>query len=167
MNWASFLDGLWPGLNALMGAGLGASFYVLIKTQPYLLNRSFDPKYNAAYISRFITGVIGGVILAVAIRPALGKSLGSGPGTMLTPGVLAILGGYSAEAVESVLQRLVEVLLAIIRGDGSADARTKAAAERTEQNAKLQELLPELEGARGNEDQFKAVLQRVRATIKK
>ncbi len=129
-----------------MGAGLGASFYVLLKTQPYLINRSFDPKYNASYISRFITGVIGGVILATAIGPALGSRLGSGAGATLTPGALAILGGYAAEAVELILQRLVEVLLAIVRGDGSAEVRSKATAEQTEKNAKLQDALFNLRG---------------------
>ena len=56
-----------PLLNAIFGAGLGATFYTLLKTQPYLADRSFDPKYNAAYINRFITGVIAGLILATAL----------------------------------------------------------------------------------------------------
>jgi hypothetical protein len=46
----------------------------------------------------------------------------------LTPGVLALLGGYSSEAVENVLQRIVDILLAIIRGDASADTNAKVAA---------------------------------------
>lgn len=162
MNW---LDGLWTAVNAFMGAGLGASFYVLLKTQPYLVNRSYDPKYNAAYISRFITGVTGGVILAVAIGPTLGKQFGNVAGATLTPGVLAILGGYAAEAVETILQRLVEVLLAVVRGDGSAQVQAKVAAEQADKRAKLQGLLPELEAAKGDDAKFKAALQKIRATI--
>src|ERR1700687_3511445 len=137
MDVTNLPSGIWTALNAFMGAGLGESFYVLLRTQPYLVNRSYDPKYNAAYISRFITGVIGGVILAIAVGPALGSKLGSGPGATLTPGVLAILGGYAAESVELILQRLVEVLLALVRGDGSAQAQAKVAAEQAQKNAKL------------------------------
>lgn len=51
-----FISNLLVLLNALCGAGLGAGFYTLLKTQPYLANRSFDPKYNASYVNRFITG---------------------------------------------------------------------------------------------------------------
>jgi hypothetical protein len=157
----------WQGVNAIMGAALGASFYVLLKTQPFLVTRSFDPKYNAAYISRFITGVIGGVILAIAIGPEIGKKTDSTSVFALTPGILAILGGYAAEAVEQILQRLVEVLLATVRGDGSAQAQAKAAAEQAAKTAKLQEQLPDLEAARGNDAEFKAALERLRATLRK
>jgi len=65
--------------NAFWGAGLGASFYILLRTQPHLRDRS---------------------------GPAPGKSLTSGAGAALTPGVLAIVGGFAAEAVELVLRRL-------------------------------------------------------------
>jgi len=157
-------EGFWGAINALTGAALGASFYVLLKTQPYLVNRSFDPKYNAAYISRFITGVIAGVILATAIAPNL--NLQSDTAKALSTGVLPILGGYAAEAVEQVLQRLVEVLLALVRGDGSAQVQAKAAAEQAEKSARLQGLLPELEAARGDVAKFKESLQKVRAALK-
>ena len=159
-------EGIWTGLNAFSGAGLGASFYVLLKTQPYLINRSYDPKYNAAYISRFITGLIGGVILATAIGPMLGSKLQSIPGGSLTPGVLAILGGYAAEAVEQILQRLVEVVLALVRGDNSAQTQAKVVAEQVTKNAKVQELLPELLATRGSDDEFKATLQKVKSALK-
>ena len=109
------------------GAGLGASFYVLMRSQPYLANRSYDPKYNAVYVTRFITGVIAGVILSVALGPMLVEKMHSSAGTALTPGVLAILGGYAAEAVELILQRIVEIILAVIRGDNSAQVDAKAA----------------------------------------
>jgi len=162
-NWSDLP--IWTGVNAFAGAALGASFYVLLKTQPYLVSRSFDPKYNAVYISRFITGVIAGVILATAIGPTL--DLSSGPGKSLSFGVLAILGGYAAEAVELILQRLVEVLLAIVRGDGSAQVQAKVAAQQADKNAKLGELVPELEAARGDDAQFKATIHKIRATLKK
>jgi len=118
----------WTSLNAFFGAVLGASFYVLVRTQPYLANRSYDPKFNASYISRFFTGIIGGLILAIALGPFISGKLGSEIDQSLSPGVIALLGGFSARAVELILQRLVEILLAAVRGDGSEEARARLVA---------------------------------------
>ena len=115
----------WTSINAFFGAMLGASFYVLVKTQPYLATRSYDPKYNASYISRFFTGVIGGLILSIALGPFISGKLGTELDQSLSPGVIALLGGFSARAVELILQRLVEVLMAAVRGDGSDDAKAR------------------------------------------
>jgi hypothetical protein len=163
----TILDHLLPAVNAFAGAGLGASFYVLLKTQPYLINRSYDPRYNASYISRFITGVIGGVILASAIGPTLADRLGSGPGTTLTPGILAILGGYAAEAVEQILQRLVDVLLAIVRGDGSIQVRAKLADAQAERTAAVEALIPELEGTQGDPAKLKETIKKISTTLRR
>ena len=121
-------DSFWTTLNAIFGALLGASFYVLVKTQPYLKNRSYDPKFNGSYISRFVIGVIGGLILSIALGPYLATTLAYGHGTSLSPGVLALIGAYSAEAVELILQRLSDILVTAVRGDGSTDVKTKLAA---------------------------------------
>ena len=126
-DWISSDYSFWASINAFFGASLGAAFYVLVKTQPFLANRSYDPKFNASYISRFFTGVIGGMILAIALGPLLQGQLEGALGQALSPGVLAMLGGFSARAVELVLQRFVEVLMAAIRGDGSDDARARLA----------------------------------------
>src|SRR5215831_5478941 len=99
------LEFLLPTLNAFFGATLGASFYILLNTQDYLVTRSFDPKYNSVYAARFITGVVAGVILTNALGPVVQKQLES-THYGLTPGILAILGGYAAEAVQQILQRL-------------------------------------------------------------
>ncbi len=132
-------------LNILFGAGLGAAFYILLNTQPYLSTRSFDPKYNAIYVARFITGVIAGLILATALRPFVTTLFQGKNEFSFAPGVLAILGGYAAEAVQQILQRLVEVLLTAVRGDGSAQAQAAAAAKQADQTAKLQQLLVDYE----------------------
>src|SRR5260370_16693121 len=82
-----------PTVNAFFGAGLGASFYILLNTQSYLVNRSFDPKYNAVYAARFITGLVAGVILATALGPVLPNQLKSTK-YGLPPGILALLPRY-------------------------------------------------------------------------
>ena len=163
MSWVDFYmsENLWIAINAFAGAALGASFYVLLRTQPYLVNRSYDPKYNAAYISRFITGIIAGVILSIGLKDQF-----TGLAKTLTPGVLGILGGYAAEAVELMLQRLVEVLLAAIRGDGSAQVQAKVAAEQANNNAKLQQAAADALAETGDDPRVKAAVQKIRDTLK-
>ncbi len=39
--------------------------------------------------------------------------------------MIALLGGFSAEAVNQILQRLVDVLVAFVRGDGSDIAKAR------------------------------------------
>jgi hypothetical protein len=141
----NILKVLLPSFNAAFGAGLGAAFYILLSTQPYLTNRSFDPKYNAIYFCRFITGLIGGIILSIALGPLIAQRLGENGPYPITPGILAILGGYAAEAVQQILQRLVEVMLTAVRGDGSTQAQAKAAAAQTQQSAQMQKLLTDYE----------------------
>jgi len=157
---------LLSALNILAGAALGAAFYVLVKTQPYLVTRSYDPTYNAVYIARFITGVIGGVILATALGPALKDALGSVPGVAhSSSGILAILGGYAAEAVESILQRIVEIMLAAIRGDGSGQAQIKAMAAHADMRAAVENILPDLRDASGDPAKVQAAIQKIRTVL--
>lgn len=164
---ALFSPAYLPLINAFAGAGLGASFYVLLKTQPYLVSRSYDPKYNAVYFARFITGLIAGVILATAIGPAFHDKWGSGAGAALTPGVLAILGGFAAEAVEQLLQRLVEVLLALVRGDSSAQVQARALAVQAEKSADVREKLIDLEAVQNDPVKRQAILADLHASLKK
>jgi hypothetical protein len=163
------LLGLEPRVwNSFFGAGLGAAFYTLIKTQPYLANRSFDPKYNAAYLNRFVTGIISGVILATALYEVFKTSGALKSGSFaLSPGILAILGGYASEAVEEILQRLVDVLLALVRGDGAEQVKGEAAAQQAATNVEVRGKLIDLEKAKGDPAQFDAVLKDIHASLKK
>jgi uncharacterized membrane protein YczE len=132
-------------LNIVCGALLGASFYVLLDAQPFLVNRSFDPKYNAVYATRVITGFIAGVILAVGLGAYLSKSLEQGSEAAITPAILAIIGGYAAQAVQKVLERIVEIILAAVRGDASGEVRAKATAALATRNAEVKTLLTDYE----------------------
>jgi hypothetical protein len=167
MNDIEWMTMLAPALNVFSGAALGASFYILVKTHPYLVNRSYDPKYNAVYISRFITGVIGGVILATALGPALQTKFSGIPGTELSAGVLALLGGYAAEAVEMILQRLVEILLSVVRGGNVEHAQSKIVTARADALAAVEEILPDLNAAAGDPAKVRIVAQKVRGALKK
>ena len=127
---------LWNTLFLLFCAGLGASFATLFQAHRYVAASTYDPKYDASYGARLILGVIAGLIL-VELLPAHLFDQGS----MHTFGkpALAMLGGFSATAVHRLLQRLVDALETLVRGDRAADAdatlqtyRARAASERTQ-----------------------------------
>lgn len=120
-------------LNWLFSAALGAVFYVLFTALGYVKDRTYDPRYNSIYVIRFVLGVLAGLILAIVLQ----NSFGADTVSKLGPSVIALLGGFSTEAVYQVLQRLVEVLLAAIRGDNSGTAQAKAAGNAREELLKL------------------------------
>jgi hypothetical protein len=105
-------------LNYLFAAMLGAAFYGMLTAYDYIKNRSFDPGYYVVYVVRFVVGVVAGVILA-----NLGANVFQGNEILdkLGPGIVALLGGYSAEAVRQILDRLVEVLITVVKGQETSD----------------------------------------------
>ena len=114
-------------LNYLFAAMLGAAFNGLLTGYNYLKNRSFDPDYVAVYLIRFVVGLLAGVVLA-----NLGSEFFQGDETLrkLGPGIIALLGGYSAEAVRQILDRLVEVLITAVKGkDTTTEERLNVAKE--------------------------------------
>lgn len=150
--------------NVLFGAGLGAAFYILLSVQPYLSNRSYDPKYNAVYLLRGMTGIIAGLILGIALGSFIKAQLETDSKFPVTPGVLAILGGYATEAVQQVLQRLVDIMLAAIRGDNSAQAQAAAKEEQAKKLADVQKLMVAYERETDAEKK-KALLDQIHAQL--
>ena len=153
--------------SIIFGACIGSFFYLLMRVQPYLQNRTFDPKYNSAYLTRLVTGVVAGVILAYVVRAYVPCKGGTGI-ACLSPAIVAILGGFSAEAVEQVLQRLVEVLLAAIRGDNSAQIQANANAQQTAKLADVRDKLDNLSKAKTDPDakKFDAAMDALKALLK-
>ena len=110
--------------NWFFAAMLGAVFYVLFTAHDYVKNRTFDRRYNTVYVIRFALGILSGLILAVLLSKYI---FSQNPKLeTLGPAVLALLGGFSTEGAYQILQRLVDVVLATVRGDGSDDAKAKA-----------------------------------------
>jgi len=119
-------------LFLLACAGLGASFSALFQANNYIASMNYDPRYDSSYWSRILLGLISGLIL-VELLPANIYQEGS----MKTFGkpALAILGGFSATLVHRVLQRLVDTLESLVKGDPRS---TRQATEYTAR-AKLSE----------------------------
>lgn len=103
-------------LHLLFSAGLGAYFYALYTANKYYVTRTFDPKYHTFYNNRIIIGIIAGFILANIID-AQKLAADSNMFTKFTPSILALLGGYSADAVNKILARIVAMLTALVQGE--------------------------------------------------
>jgi len=124
-------------LNWCFAASLGAVFYVLFTALNYVKDRTFDPRYNSIYVIRFVLGVLAGLILAIILGAPLFKN--SSTISSLGPAVIALVGGFSTEAVYQVLQRFVDVLLTAVRGDDSSAAKAKASDAARKELLKLAE----------------------------
>ena len=96
-------------LYLLSVAGLGAAFAILFKANRFMVDKTFDPSYTFSYWIRFTLGVMAGLILALLI-PLNNNNLG------LTPILLALLGGFSADVLYRILTRLLETLESIVGG---------------------------------------------------
>lgn len=117
--------GTWEVLGAqiayLSAAAVGASFFGLYRAHGFVSNRTFDPSYGAQYWVRFALGILAGMILANIIDPNVllmndGASGAAQAQQLLTRNVIALLGGYSADAVNRILTRLVETMETLVAG---------------------------------------------------
>ena len=118
-------------------ASVGASFYGLFKMN-YLLNKqNFDLSLTHTYWSRYILGIVAGLLLSELfigmIEPSIGGVDHETPmgsiGYLLKP-TLAILGGFSADLVYTILSRLVETVESLFKGDtGGAVAQKEVEME--------------------------------------
>ena len=127
--------GLRDELTVLASAGLGASFYGLYTAARYIQRRTFQPVYNQTYITRFFLGLIAGYILAQL--PVGGSTDGVG----LEQQGLALVGGFSAEAVAQILRRFADTLVAAVRGSGEDQVESRVAVARTRMARDLNEVL--------------------------
>lgn len=120
----------------LSAAAMGASFAMLMQMSTYVVQRSYDPKYEASYWIKFFLGVMAGFIM-VSLVPV--EEAGTGTGTSLLKPTIALLGGFSASAVYRILTRLVETIESFFRGDPKEEivrreqAARAAAGEETQQ----------------------------------
>lgn len=170
-------DGLKLLLNLLFfisAAGLGAGFYALYKANGYITQGTFDPAYHASYWIRFWLGIISGLVMSVMISDtALGGVATSGPAATQTSSnffdpafmrpMLAMLGGFSADLLFTIMNRLVETVESLFIGsakellekkkqEGEAQLAANMVQHRIEIAAKLVKLQQELGGTVSPDD---------------
>lgn len=111
-------------LAILASAALGASFYSLWTARKYIQERTFDPRYNQVYVIRFLVGLLSGTILGYFGESLIPASDAESTRQFGTAG-FAIIGGFSAEAVVKILQRVAETLVTLVSGpEGALDGET-------------------------------------------
>jgi hypothetical protein len=139
------------------GAILGSAFYALWTAREYLKDGTFSRAYSQVYVIRFGLGIVAGFILG-SVAPTL--PFLQGDAKNLTPLTFAIVGGFSAEAVVQILQRVADILVAAVRG--SDKEQVKASADRSTAK-KLNETAGKLTDAMQEQDpdKMKTALQDV------
>ena len=118
----------------IAAAGLGAGFAALYKANSYITQGTFDPTYHTSYWIRFFLGLIAGLVLSVMISDdALGggvKAASSTNNGFIDPAfarpMLAMLGGFSADLLYTVLNRLVETVASLFQGSAKTLIEMKA-----------------------------------------
>lgn len=122
-------------LQIIGGAGLGSSFYALHTASTYIKSGTFDPKYNNTYLIRFGLGLLSGLILAYFLKEFVKVGASTDNANLvnkISASALALLGGYAAEAVAQILDRVSDTLVALVSGsdkDKIDAAKDKADAE--------------------------------------
>lgn len=125
----SILQGYgWPQVQRLIFliscASVGASFYGLFKINSFLKKGTFDLSLAHTYWSRYVLGIVAGLLLSELFVSLVETSstganhdgLLNSAGFLLKP-ILAILGGFSADLVYTILSRLVETVESLFKGD--------------------------------------------------
>ncbi len=108
-------------LFLLTAASLGAAFAGLFLANRYIANGTFDPKFESSYWIRFVLGLMAGIIMSQLIpiefeNPTSESTHAAALKTFAKP-VLATLGGFSAAAVYRILDRFVDAIESLVRGD--------------------------------------------------
>lgn len=113
----------------MCGAILGSALYVFWTARNFLRDETFSDRYSQSYVVRFGIGVIAGFILGTI---AQGKGGGADDGEVASalqsfgPFTLSVVGGFSAEAVVQILQRIAEVLVTAVKGGDREVAKAEA-----------------------------------------
>ncbi|OGS92650.1 MAG: hypothetical protein A2061_07185 [Gallionellales bacterium GWA2_59_43] len=163
----------------LAAAGLGAGFAALYKANSFIMQGTFDPSYHASYWIRFCLGLISGLVLSVmASDNVLSSAQGAATATLdaasavattstmesngfLDPAfirpMLAMLGGFSAELLYTILNRLVETVGSLFQGSTKnllemkqQEAEARLAANKTQSQIELAARLVKLQQEIGN-----------------
>lgn len=102
-------------LFLLSAASLGSCFAILQQLNGYVAAGNYDPKYQATYWGRWVMGVISGILLSQILYAWFAHTLGnpdqegSAAQVSLDLGqpALALLGGFSANLVRGLLNRIM------------------------------------------------------------
>ncbi|MEL6329288.1 MAG: hypothetical protein AAFR38_06470 [Planctomycetota bacterium] len=141
-------------LSIASAATVGSAFIGLSTARKFVTSRTFDPQRDQDYISRLLLGLIAGTIVGLFGRellsvisnggapadPANGNGGGGGGQELLglSTTALALIGGFSADAVEDLIRRIAETFRTLVRGSDESRAARQFARERARVVAELE-----------------------------
>jgi hypothetical protein len=129
-------------------AGLGACFTSLYRLKEFLTESNFDPRYNSTYWASILLGVIAGLFISELLYTTLVSATtpDGSPNTITNMGkpALALLGGFSANMVYKMLQRIVDSVESLFRGDRNAIGKAQHAKGLAELQNKQDEIQMDL-----------------------
>lgn len=99
--------------KVFLAAWLGAGLYCLYTARKYLIDRTYQPRYNPTYTMRLILGVAMGTILGLFSDNFFGDDSEL---AKLGQIVLAIIGGFSSDAVASLFKRIADTIQSFVQG---------------------------------------------------
>jgi hypothetical protein len=107
----------------LSAAGLGASFAGLFRVNKYIARGTYDPKYETSYWISFLMGLISGLILTqiLTLDYIMNPEQQSNSTQEAMKVTLALLGGFSADLVFNILNRMVETVSSFVHPEKRAD----------------------------------------------
>lgn len=98
-------------------SGLGVAFYLLKTVSTAVKKGTLIPEDTIYYIALIVLGVIAGLILSEIIVVPDG---GADTVGLFDKSVLALLGGFSSDAIFTVLQSIIERLKAVFTTDSNS-----------------------------------------------
>ncbi len=153
---------LFKYLNIFLAACLGAGVYCLWTARRYLIERTYDPRYNPTYLMRLILGIALGTILGLFGDQFLKEDSQI---EKLSQTVLAIIGGFSSDAVAAFLARLAETLRAFVVGSSKDEIKAESdKAKNKEKNIAANLLLDvksKISAGQLSEEQRKSLLSNI------
>ena len=100
----------------MSAAAMGGCFHALFIAHKYIEQGTYDPRFDSSYWMRIGLGIIAGLVLSQMIPIGPGPEAGGDAAAPVSSAsvfgkpLLALLGGFSATLVYTILQRLVETV---------------------------------------------------------
>jgi hypothetical protein len=99
----------------MSAAAMGGCFHSMFIAHTYIQDGTNDPRFKSSYWMRIGLGVIAGLVLSQMIPIGPGPETGdaaspASPASVFGKPLLALLGGFSATLVYTILQRLVDTV---------------------------------------------------------
>jgi hypothetical protein len=119
-------------LFLLCAAALGACLTGLYRASKEVSRGTYDPEFDHTFVQRVLLGMASGLILAELLPMGAG---GDTPLSTLGRPAIALIGGFAAGAVHSVLTRFVAAIETLFSGDqdDQEDARRELAQKRSDE----------------------------------